>query len=599
LSLSRHTSYALDYQRLLKVAKRQNLPNSAAVIRLALLADCATQQLALLLKALLGEAGLRAEIYQGAFDAIEIESCAPDSSLYQFRPDAVIILNCAQALRAAYATQLHEHDAFAAQRLERILRTWDAIEARSPATIVQSTFASPPDSYYGNFELKVAQSLRSTVATLNAGIVAAARERARVRIHDVDNVASWVGRRQFFDERLWDLWKTPCSLEHLPRIAGNIADILLALRGEVVKCVVTDLDNTLWGGVIGDDGLEGIVLNAHGGGAGESFVRLQQFLKQLQDRGIVLAVCSKNEEQAALAPFLQHPDMVLKRQDIAVFVANWDDKATGIRRIGDTLNIGLNSIVFLDDNPFERNLVRQMLPEVIVPELPEDPANFVSYLSELNLFETAYLSSEDRQRAAQYRHEAKRRAAAAEFISLEDYLRSLDMRASVARFDALHLPRIAQLMQRSNQFNLCTRRLTEVQCAALAQDPTYVPLYAKLADRFGDHGLICVIVLECTADALVIRDWLMSCRVLTRGVEQLLMNYVFARAAQLRVRRVMGEYIPTPKNALVRDFFPQSGFARVTPTGNQWTLDVTAYRPRDTFIRLVDAQSLQQNAEVS
>jgi FkbH-like protein len=169
----------------------------------------------------------------------------------------------------------------------------------------------------------------------------------------------------------------------------------------------------------------------------------------LQDRGIVLAVCSKNEEQAALAPFLQHPDMVLKRQDIAVFVANWDDKATGIRRIGDTLNIGLNSIVFLDDNPFERNLVRQMLPEVIVPELPEDPANFVSYLSELNLFETAYLSSEDRQRAAQYRHEAKRRAAAAEFISLEDYLRSLDMRASVARFDALHLPRIAQLMQRS------------------------------------------------------------------------------------------------------------------------------------------------------
>jgi FkbH-like protein len=590
---------ALDYQRLMRVAKRLSLRESAAVVRIGLLADCATQQLTMLLKALLGEAGLHAEIYEGAFDAIEIESSRPDSGLYRFGPEAVIIVNCAQALRAAHAARPQGDTAFIAQRLARIVGAWDAIGARSQAMILQSTFASPPESHYGNFELKLPQSLHSTVAALNSAIVAAARERARVRIHDIDNVASWIGRRQFFDERLWDLWKVPCALEHLPRVARNAADVLRALRGDMVKCVVTDLDNTLWGGVIGDDGLEGIVLSAHGGGAGESFVRLQHFLKQLQLRGVLLAVCTKNEEAAALAPFLEHPDMVLRREDIAVFVANWDDKATGIRRIRDTLNIGLDSIVFLDDSRFERNLVRELLPQVIVPELPEDPAKFVAHLCELNLFETAYLSNEDQQRTAQYRNEAQRRAAAATYASVDEYLRSLDMRIVISRFDPFHMPRVAQLMQRSNQFNLCTRRLTETQCAALAQDAGFVPLYAKLTDRFGDHGLISVIVLECTADALVIRDWVMSCRVLARGVEQMLMNQVFEMAAQLGLRHVSGEYIPTGKNAMVRDFFLQFGFTRVAPSDNQWVLEVAAYRPRHTLISLVYGSITPHDPEVS
>ena len=345
------------------------------------------------------------------------------------------------------------------------------------------------------------------------------------------------------------------------------------------------------GGVIGDDGVDGIALSAHGGGAGESFVRLQRFLKQLSQRGILLAVCSKNDESTALAPFREHPDMVLRREDIAMFVANWEDKASGLRRIQAELNIGLDSIVFLDDNPFERNLVRELLPEVIVPELPEDPAGFVTFLSELNLFETAYVSDEDRQRARLYQREAQRREAASGCASVEEYLRSLDMQATLARFDGFHLPRIAQLMQRSNQFNLCTRRLSEAQCGALAVDPGHLPLYVCLADRFGDHGLISVVVLERSAEALLIRDWLMSCRVLGRGVEQLLMNYVVARAAEFGVARVVGEYIPTPKNAMVRDFYAQFGFTRREAGANQWVLDVAAYRPAETHIRVVHSSA--------
>ena len=575
----------LDYQRLLKSVRRLSLPDSAARVRLALLADCAVQQLAQLLTALLGRAGVRAEIYEGAFDAIELESRAADSQLYRFAPEAVVVFNSAQALRAEHSGSEPQ---FAAQRLQRIVAVWDALEAHSQATILQSTFAVPPDSLYGNYDLCVPTSLRSAVAELNAAIAAAARGRARVRIHDVENAAAWVGRRQFFDERAWDLWKAPCALEHLPRLASNIADVVLALRGHIVKCVVTDLDNTLWGGVIGDDGLEGIALSAHGGGAGESFVRLQRLLKQLRQRGILLAVCSKNDAATALAPFREHPDMVLKREDISVFVANWEDKASGLRRIQSELNIGLDSMIFLDDNPFERNLVRELLPEVIVPELPEDPANFVAVLSELNLFETAHVSAEDRQRAELYQREAQRREASAGCASVEEYLRSLDMRASVARFDSFHLPRIAQLLQRSNQFNLCTRRLSEAQCAALAADPACLPLYASLHDRFGDHGLISVVVLERGAQELLIRDWLMSCRVLGRGVEQLLMNYVVARAVELGLTRIIGEYVPTPKNSMVREFFAQFGFARAAPTSNSWVLDVASYRAAATFIRMAD-----------
>lgn len=589
----------LDYRRLVKAARKLDLGPSAPLVKLAILADCAVQQLAMLLKVLLARAGLRAEIYEGKFAAIELESCMPDSDLYRFGPDAVIVFNAAQALRAAHASQGTATAGFAEEHVARIVRVWDAVQAHCDATLLQSTFALPPDSCFGSFELKVSTSLRSVISEINTGLSVSMRNRNGVLIHNVEAVASWVGRRVFFDERAWDLWKAPCSLEHLPRIAKSIADVLLALRGRTVKCVVADLDNTLWGGVIGDVGLDGIVLSAHGGGEGESFVRLQLYLRQLRQRGILLAICSKNDEATALEPFLRHPDMVLKREDISVFVANWDDKATGVRRIGAELNIGLDSLVFLDDNPFERNLVRELVPEVIVPELPEDPSAIVAFLSQLNLFETTSFSEVDQQRAGLYRREAERRESAASCTTVEDYLRSLDMHLVLSRFDPFHLPRIAQLMQRSNQFNLRTRRLSELECEALMQNSECVPLYAKLADRFGDHGLISVVVLERDEDALFISDWLMSCRVLSRGVEEFIMNHVAELAARMGLTRVAGEYLPTSKNGMVRDFFERFGFTRVSPTSNGWTLDVAGYQPIRTFIRPVQSAPSDQVSEVS
>ncbi len=580
----------LEYSRLLAASKKIVPAPGRPVLKLALLSDAATQQFVPLLRTLLDATGFSTDVYEGAFDAIELEVYDSSSKLYSFDPDAVILLNAAQALRASFSKRQSSAADFVRDSLARITGIWNAIQSRSRAAVIQSTFALPLERYFGNYDLKVAESLYSATHALNAGIAEAARQQNGVLILDVEGVASLVGRSRFFDDRFWDMWKTFCSLDVLPLVAQNLVDVLMATRGRGVKCVVLDLDNTLWGGVIGDDGLDGIRLNAHGDG--EAWYRFQLFLRELHRRGILLAVCSKNEERNALLPFESHPEMVLRREDMVVFVANWNDKAENIRNIREILNIGFDSMVFLDDNPFERNLVRDLVPGIVVPDLPEDPSDYVRFLSELNLFETAAFSGEDLRRAEMYKQEAERRSVAASYASVEEFLQSLDMRIVVSRFDSYHLPRIAQLLQRSNQFNLTTQRRSESECERLMNDVSAVPLYVELSDRLGDHGLISVVILRPEGEELRIADWLMSCRVLTRGVEQYVMNEVFAIARQKGLTTVTGKYIPTAKNGMVRDFFAQFGFTQVSENDGEthWTLKTESYRPSRVFIKPLEKE---------
>jgi FkbH-like protein len=572
----------LDYRRLVRASKKLALTPGAPSVRIALLSDAATQQLVPVLKTLFAEHGIAAECYEGAFDALELEVLDPDSGLHAFRPDVVVLLTAAQALRARYYARGMEGE------LERLKRLWDALAARGVGRIIQSNFALPFDRPFGQFDLKDAPSLYATTQKLNAALAAAAAERPAVLVCDIDSVASYVGRRHWFDERLWDLSKTFCNLEHLPRAAQAIVDEVLASLGRVIKCVVLDLDNTLWGGVVGDLGPTGIEIGPHGDG--EAFHRFQHFLLALKNRGILLAVCSKNELANALGPFEQNPDMVLRREDITVFVANWDNKADNLRTIRDTLEIGFDSLVFLDDNAFERNLVRTYLPEVIVPELPEDPADWVRALAELNLFETTSFSSEDLARAALYKHEADRREARGAFTDVSEYLRSLDMRIRIEPFRRERLARISQLFLRSNQFNLTTQRHSEAQCAALMSDPKVIALTASLEDRFGDHGLISIVVAKPDGAILRVSDWLMSCRVLGRGVEQYLMNHLFTLARERGLEAIEGEYLPTAKNGLVKSFWSDFGFA--SEDARHYRLETARYRMRDTFIREIAPEGL-------
>ena len=579
----------LDYSALLAASRRLDLTGATRTIRLALLSDAATQRFVPVLRALFAGHGIDAVIYEGAFDGIELEAYDRNSGLYQFQPQRVVLLPCVQALRASFLQPRATVGPFVDETSSRMIQVWDAIQANLPATLIQSNFVLPYERFFGNYDLKVPESFYATVAALNSRVAENARLRGSVLINDVESVASWIGRRQWFEDRFWDSAKYFCSLDSLPYAANNLVQIVLASMGQVVKCVVVDLDNTLWGGVIGDDGLDGIQISAHGDG--EAFYRMQLYLRVLRQRGIVLAACSKNEMQNALLPFEKHPEMVLRRDDFAMFVANWNDKAVNIRQIRETLNIGFDSMVFLDDNPFERNLVRELVPGVVVPELPEDPADYVRAISELNLFETTSFSTEDTRRTELYHAEAERQEAQAGFASLEEFLQSLDMRITVSRFDAFHLPRIAQLMQRSNQFNLTTRRLSEIECKGLMENAQCLPLYAKLADRLSDHGLISVVTVEALAGELAIRDWLMSCRVLGRGVEAFLMNRVVEHARNLGLLRITAEFLPTTKNAMVKDFFQQFGFVKVHegPQGEtRWSLATSAFHRQPTYLRVAD-----------
>jgi FkbH-like protein len=370
------------------------------------------------------------------------------------------------------------------------------------------------------------------------------------------------------------------SLDFIPAVAKSTVDIILSLSGKGKKCLILDLDNTLWGGIIGDDGVENIQIGELG--IGKAFTQLQHWVKQLKQRGIILAVSSKNDHDIAKGAFDNHPDMVLKYEDFAVFQANWNNKAENIKLIQEFLNIGFDSMVFLDDNPFERNLVRSFLPEVTIPDLPEDPAEYLNYLSKLNLFETSSYSEEDSGRSDQYRVEFERSQVKKAFTNENEYLASLEMVSECKPFDDYSVPRVSQLTQRSNQFNLRTQRYSENDVKIIADSKDYLTLSFTLEDKFGHYGLISLIILKKEKDSLFIDTWIMSCRVLKRTMENFVLNRIVNAAKHNGYSKLVGEFIPTAKNKMVKDHYKELGF---TETEGKWILEVNNYTDKQTFIK--------------
>ena len=377
-----------------------------------------------------------------------------------------------------------------------------------------------------------------------------------------------------------------------PTYGDLVGRIIAARQGRSYKCLVLDLDNTLWGGVIGDDGLDGIVLG-QGSAMGEGFTAVQEYARELARRGVILAVSSKNDEANAWEPFDKHPEMTLRRSDIASFRANWQDKASNIRAIAVDLNIGLDSVVFLDDNPFERNLVREELPMVAVPEVPDDdPALVPAVLADAGYFESLGITAEDLERTAQYQKNRAREELRASVTDMDGYLRALQMRMVWNRFDSVGQSRVVQLINKTNQFNLTTRRHTDADVAAIMADPRAFGLQIRLLDRFGDNGIIAIVIGRMTEPGTVTIDtWLMSCRVLGRGVERTTLNLVAAQAYALGAGRLVGEYVPTKKNGMVREHYLKLGF---TPLATQAdgsstaVLDLSQFTPEPTFIHVTE-----------
>lgn len=556
-------------------------------VKMAVVADWSVQMLCQAIRGFAYTKGLNVQIYEGSYDQMESELLDPTSSLYAFEPEYILVFPCAEKLQEKFLRTPEDiRPSLAQNEAHRIQMLCESAGANSSAKIILSNYCEIHDGIYGNHAALVQASFTSIQREVNQKICQIAAGDSRAYLLDISALQGIYGRRSMHDPRLYYASKTVFAIDFLPVLAEQIIKIVHVILGSVKKCIITDLDNTLWGGVIGDDGLEGIRIGSYG--LGMVYSDLQAWIKEHAKRGVAVAVCSKNNEDTAKEPFEKHQEMVLRLEDISVFVANWDDKATNIKRIQKILNIGFDSMVFLDDNPFERELVRTMLPEVTVPELPEDPAEYLPYLQQLALFETVYVSDEDKNRTRLYRQEADRLQLEQQVSSIDEYLESLQLRATARPFDGYSIPRAAQLSQRSNQFNLRTKRYTEQDLEFFAQHPEkFVTFTVSLKDKFGEYGIISVVILEKRDDKTLFLDTLfMSCRVLKRSVEEYVFNKTVELAAEQGIETILGEYLPTKKNAMVKDLLGKYGFEKYAAdeNGTSWKLNVARYTQNKTFV---------------
>ncbi len=542
-------------------------------------------------------AGLRRNIhivtYENDYGQYMQELLDPSSALHAFRPGAVLF-----AFDAAHLTQgLHaalsaaDANAMLGEVVSRIEQCWTLARSAFSCPVMQQAVLDVFPALLGGNEHRLPGSRSRFVAELNHALRALA-DKHGVDLVAVDDAARRDGLSAWHDPALWHRSKQEVTPARAPSYGELVGRLIAARQGRSYKCLVLDLDNTLWGGVIGDDGLDGIVLG-QGSPMGEGFTAVQEHAKDLARRGVILAVSSKNDEANALEPFERHPEMVLRRPDIASFQANWTDKAANIRAIAADLNIGLDSLVFLDDNPFERNFVREQLPMVAVPEVPDDDPSLVpGVLADAGYFESLGITAEDLERTAQYQENRARAELAASAGDMDSYLRALEMRMVWNRFDSVGQSRVVQLINKTNQFNLTTRRHTDADIAAIMADPNSFGLQIRLLDRFGDNGIIAIVIGRTTEPGTVAIDtWLMSCRVLGRGVERTTLNLVAEQAQALGATRLLGEYLPTKKNGMVRDHYTKLGFQPVSQEADgasTASLDLTGYEPAASFIHVTE-----------
>jgi FkbH-like protein len=518
--------------------------------------------------------GLQLDVFEAEYGSYQQELMEPSSRLHAFYPEVILLALDARHLAGGRGASVEG-------AIELMRDCWSRAKSAFHCQVLQQTVLPVFPNLLGNNEERMTASPAAVVAGINERLRETAAA-AGVDLLAVDRVAAVDGIAQWHDAGLW----LHAKQEVHPRVAEmygeQVARLIAAGRGKSKKCLVLDLDNTLWGGVVGDDGVEGIVLG-QGSALGEAFVEFQRYARGLSERGVLLAVCSKNDEANAMEPFVRHPEMVLKSADIACFVANWTDKAANLREIARRLNIGLDALVFVDDNPVERALIRRELPMVAVPEMPLEAAEFAAVLSAAGYFEGLCTTEEDRARGEMYQANAERESLRETTTDMASYLESLRMRMIAGPVDEMSLARVTQLINKTNQFNLTTVRLSEAEVCAAMRDPKFVTLQVRLEDRFGDNGIIAVLLARVNGADAVIEEWLMSCRVLGRRVEEACLNVLTEACAAHGVKRLVGVYRPTEKNSMVREMYAGLGFVRVSGDASgetTWELALGGFEAR-------------------
>ena len=547
--------------------------------RLAFLRSFTVEPAIPLLRASAFLRGIDLSVHLGDFNAYAQDILDEGSSLYRFAPDAMILAvrtaDVAPDLWQEFADLSPEVAGKASRRVGNSFAQWiRAFRERSQAALIVHNLEQPSRPACGVLDAQNESSQAAAIQQINDAIRRAAAEHRGEYVLDYDGLVARHGRLRWKDERKWLTVRMPIAADQLLALSREWMRFLAPLTGKIAKALVVDLDNTLWGGVIGEDGMTGIKCDAEYPGA--AYQALQRVMLDFSKRGILLAICSKNNPDDAMEALNSHPGMLLRPKHFAAMRINWSDKAQNLREIASELNIGIDSLAFLDDNPVEREQVRAALPEVTLIELPDDPLEYAATLRECAAFERLTLSAEDQQRTAFYAEQRERSEAEQNFQSKEDFYRFLEQEAEIAPVLPATLARIAQLTQKTNQFNLTTRRYTEQQIADMAERPEWQVSSMRVRDRFGDHGLVGVAITHDQGDVCKIDTFLLSCRVIGRTVETALLSYLAECAAVRGRRHLSGWFLPTKKNLPAKDFYAQHEFQleQQTSEGSWWTLDL-------------------------
>ena len=555
--------------------------------RVAILGGSTTDDIKNILELFLLEAGICPTFYQSEYNRYYEDAVFGAPELEDFQPEIIIIYT--GAVNIINRPQLNDTLDTVNEKVQAEIARYRTIHeklARFNAVIVQNNFERPPYDNLGSLSASAPYGMARFINLLNEELAREAADFPNVYLHDLNSLAARVGAK-WHNLSQYYAYKLAQDYDFIPAAALGIAKIIRAILGKGKKCLVLDLDNTLWGGVIGDDGIDGIAIG-HETPLAESFTAWQTYVKSLKERGVILAVCSKNDDEVARSGF-NHPDSVLKADDFIAFYANWQPKNINIQAIARDINIGTDSLVFIDDNPAEREIVRQNLPEVAVPEVvASDIASYIQAIEGAGYFEPAAISADDLKRSATYQENKARAELLSSAEDYDTYLASLAMHAEIDSFVPVYYDRIAQLTNKSNQFNLTTIRYTRADIERMATDDKYITLYGRLEDKFGDNGLVSVVIGQKIGDSVEILLWLMSCRVLKRGMENAMLDALVERAKAAGARRLLGKYIPTKKNKMVAELFDDFGFTRLSEDESgvrDYVLILGSYTNQGRFIR--------------
>lgn len=586
-------SFPINYKTLLRKKlriKKELLSQNISFIekRIAVLGGSTTNEIVDQLELFLLNYGIKPTFYQSEYAQYWQDAVFGNEELDRFQPDIVFIHTNWRNITAfpTTASTVEEVNQLLDDQFAHFSVMWDKIAERYACPVIQNNFDRPAWRLLGNSDISDYRGKTNFISRLNQKLYDYAQGHKGFYVNDIDYLAANYGLEKWSNPLYWHMYKYSLCLDAIPSLAKSVADIIKSIYGKNKKVLVCDLDNTLWGGVVGDDGVEGIQVGPEVP-TGQIYSEFQSYVKELKSIGVLLAVNSKNDEENAIAG-LNHPDGVLKPDDFVNIKANWENKDRNMQAIAAELNLGIDSFVFIDDNPTEREIMRQADFGVAIPEI-DKVENYIRILDNNGYFEVTSLSADDLSRVKMYQENAKRSQLQQSLGSYEDFLKSLEMKATIRNFELIYIQRIAQLTNKSNQFNLTTLRCSESDITHMKDSPDYLCLYGKLEDKFGDNGVVSVVAGERIGDELHMRLWLMSCRVLKRGMEDAMLDTLVSDARQIGIKTIKGYYYPTAKNNMVRDFYQRMGFTleSTDETGNTvWAMDAATYAPKHPSIEI-------------